>query len=491
MNTSYSIAMHTPLQRAQHCVRLVLFGGLLVGLLGGLPACSKLIAIDEPTSSIPQSKVFASDQEALSALSGGYYQLANTHTPTLLNGGMTIYPALSADELLVFDQGNTEAVQFNQNAIAVNNPAIANNLWATAYQSIYLFNALLENAQLSSALSQPVRNQLKAHGLFGRALLHYFLVNLFDAVPLITTTDWRSTHTQGQVTAAQIYPQLINDLQQAIELLQEAYEPLQGGRLVANKYAAMVLLARIYAQQKDWQQVSLLCDQVINSGLYELATTPETVYAINSPEAILQWQQDASGWSFNGTREGVTLLPIDGIFPFPPFAYLSAPLLAAFEAQDLRKQQWVRQRMINGTLYYYPAKYKVGPSQATPAAPLSEGYVVMRLAEIYLLRAEASALQGKTAECIADLNLIRIRAGLDPLAGNLSSPVALEAVKQERRIELFCEWGHRWNDLRRWGIAAEIVGSSKGIAIPAHSLLYPIPAAELINNPGLHQHPGY
>ncbi|MGN6419328.1 MAG: RagB/SusD family nutrient uptake outer membrane protein [Pseudobacter sp.] len=468
----------------------VLFG-LLSGLVGGLASCHKIIDIPDPTGSIPQSQVFATDQEAISALSGAYYQLANTHMPTLLNGGMTIYPALSADELKVFDQGNTEARQFNDNQLLATNPAIAANLWATAYQSIYQFNAILENAASSPGLSQPVKDQLKGHAFFGRALVHYYLVSLFEKVPLITSTDWRNTGSQAQATSDQVYTQLITDLQQAVSLLPESYDLLQGGRLIANKYAAMALLARMYAQQDNWSAVAELSDQVISSPLYSLAPTAEAVFSINGPEVILQWQQDPTGWSFNATREGMTLLPIDGIFPFPPFAYLTTSLLQAFEPQDQRQQQWLRHRQINGTTYYYPAKYKIGPSQAMPGAALSEGTVVIRLAEILLLRAEASAMMGNTEASLTDINTIRGRAGLPPLPTSLSQPQTLEALRQERRIELFCEWGHRWLDLKRWVIARTVLETNKGIQVPAHGLVYPIPASELVNNPALQQHTGY
>lgn len=465
--------------------------GLLGGLAGGLFACNKVVEIEAPPASIPQAQVFSTDQEALSALSGAYYHLANSHEPTVINGGMTIFPALSADELLVFDQGNTVYMQFNQNKILADNMVIAGQLWSAAYKSIYQFNAILEGVQASVTLDPNIAEQLKGHAYFGRALLHYELAQLFGSIPLITTTNWRQTSIQSQVRFQEICKQVVNDLLQAIELLPIDYDLLKGGRIIANKYAAMALLARVYAHMERWQDVAGLCDQIINSGIYELVSTPAAVFSANSKEAILQWQQDVTGWSFNATREGMTLMPINGIFPFPPFAYLTQSLVAAFEQNDARKTQWIQQRNINNQLYQYPAKYKVGPSEAMPGEAPTESYVVMRLAEIILLRAEAGIHLLAVPGAMAGINMIRARADLEPLPINVTPARATIALQQERRVELFCEWGHRWNDLKRWGIALDTLERVKGVALSIDQLVYPIPAGELLSNPSLQQNAGY
>ena len=465
--------------------------GLLASLLGCLGACEKLVDVPAPPTSIPQTYVFATDQEAISAVAGAYYRMVNSNVATLSNGGMTIYTGLASDELVLFDQGNAPAMQFYQNSLQANNPVIGTNLWESPYQIIYQFNAILEGVQASATLSAAIKDQLTGQALFGRALLHYHLSTVFGDVPYITSTNWRTTTMQQRMPIVTIYGQLIADLQRAQQLLPAAYTLLPDGRTAANKWAVAALLAKLYAAINNWQQVLTECNQVISSGDYQLAVTPAEVFKINSPEAILQLQQDNTAYAFNATREGMTLLPIDVIFPFPPFASLSPSLLAAFEPDDLRLNEWTSHREINGTLLHYPAKYKVGPSQAEPGASLTEGYMILRLAEVLLLRAEARMKQGDLTGALEDLNTIRYRAGLPDLPAGLSPQQVQQAMEQERRIELFCEWGNRWQDLWRWNTAAQVLTAHKGYTVGPQALLFPIPATELLTNPALEQNPGY
>jgi hypothetical protein len=108
-----------------------------------------------------------------------------------------------------------------------------------------------------------------------------------------------------------------------------------------------------------------------------------------------------------------------------------------------------------------------------------------------LIRAEAEAQEGKLSDAIADLNIIRNRAGLPDLSLSLDQAQVLTAVMQERRIELFGEWGHRWFDLKRTGHAVTALSQDKGHAVSSNGLLWPVPYGELISDPNLKQNPGY
>lgn len=116
--------------------------------------------------------------------------------------------------------------------------------------------------------------------------------------------------------------------------------------------------------------------------------------------------------------------------------------------------------------------------------------MVLRLAEQYLIRAEARAQQNNLAGAAADLNAIRQRAGLEPLPDNLDKAAMLLAVEQERRIELFAEWGHRWFDLRRTGRSLAVLSPIKP-DLTATDLWYPIPLSAINTNPFLTQNEGY
>ena len=125
-----------------------------------------------------------------------------------------------------------------------------------------------------------------------------------------------------------------------------------------------------------------------------------------------------------------------------------------------------------------------------PNATPSEYYMVLRLTEQYLIHAEASAEQNKLADAIADINLIRRRAGLPDLPDSLDQAQTLSAIMQERRIELFAEWGHRWLDLKRTGQADAVLGPIK-TTWQTNAQLYPIPLSELQSDSKLTQNAGY
>jgi hypothetical protein len=158
----------------------------------------------------------------------------------------------------------------------------------------------------------------------------------------------------------------------------------------------------------------------------------------------------------------------------------------AFESGDRRFTSWVGVDNYQGTTYYYLSKYK---NSTTNTTATGEYCTYMRLAEQYLIRAEAMAQQNNLSGAIADINVIRNRAGLPNTKAATQADILL-AVEQERRIELFAEYGHRWNDLRRTGRADAVLGASK-TGWTKDAALYPIPKTEIINNKNLTQNPGY
>ena len=119
--------------------------------------------------------------------------------------------------------------------------------------------------------------------------------------------------------------------------------------------------------------------------------------------------------------------------------------------------------------------------------------MVLRLAEQYLIRAEAKAYQDKLTDAIQDLDIIRNRAGLS-LIGDTNPSISkndfLLAIEQERKVEMFSEWGHRWLDLKRTERAGQILGALKPDWQDTDQL-YPIPNSERLVNPRLTQNPGY
>jgi hypothetical protein len=279
------------------------------------------------------------------------------------------------------------------------------------------------------------------------------------------------------------------DLKDAIALLSSDYSAGLGQRIVPNKWAAIALLARIYLYEKNWQNAETESSIIINNtSLFNLEKDPNNVFLANSNEAIWQLQQSNAAFFFTSTPEGSQIIPLDSLTQ--PFVYLTNTMLNSFEQNDLRRKDWIDSTNYFNTIYYFPYKYKDGYAQAKANGSYKEYYMVLRLAEQYLIRSEARAQLNKLSDAISDLNNIRSRAQL-PLLGALNQLDLLAAINHERQVELFCEWGNRWFDLKRSQQATSILSANKGISVTNNSLLYPIPIYELITDPNMSQNPGY
>jgi hypothetical protein len=445
----------------------------LVTLMAFLSACKKFIDIAPPLTQAESSKVFSSDQTATSATIGLYYQITSSNL-TYLNGAITVYTGLSSDELI--DAGSNSTYDaFENNAIPSNLSAINSAFWSNAYKYIYQANAVIEGLNSSATLSKPVKDQLMGEMLFTRALNYFYLVNLFGDVPLEISTDYLVNSTMPRTAASKVNDQIINDLLTAETLLTTSYSSSTNTR--PNEMAAAALLARLYLYQKDWVNAETQASKVINSGSYILETNLNNVFLATSGETIFQLARPA-----NNTAEGLAFIPYQSSVK-PTFAVRSS-LLNAFTSGDNRKTSWLKGDTISGTAYYFPYKYKQRINN-----PVTEYNVVLRLAELYLIRAEVRAAQNNTSGAQADINMIRNRAGLTNTTAS-NSPGLLVAVASERQLELFAEWGHRWLDLKRSGTINSILGTTK-TNWQASDALYPIPLAQTQLNHLLTQNSGY
>jgi hypothetical protein len=181
--------------------------------------------------------------------------------------------------------------------------------------------------------------------------------------------------------------------------------------------------------------------------------------------------------------------------------YASSQLMASFEPGDQRRYTWINTVSVDAKTYPYFAKYKA----KTGSGSVTEYSIVLRLAEQYLIRAEARNEQGNMSGAISDLNVLRTRSRAEVTADipnplpDLSSSLTQEQIRDhilwERRVELFAEGGHRWLDLKRLNKVNEVMTtvtpSKGGGAWTAYKALYPIPLADILSSPVLKQNPGY
>ncbi|MBB5644610.1 RagB/SusD family nutrient uptake outer membrane protein [Pedobacter cryoconitis] len=470
---------------------------LIFALMLMCVSCKDMIAIPDPINTITTDKVFDNDNQANSAMTGTYSQLINAEGGISFgSGSITLLGSMGADELRI---SAIVPSPYYINKIPTDD-GDTRQLWIGAYRNIYNANAVIEgiSASTSPKLHTEFRIKLTAEAKFLRAYSYFYLVNLFGDVPMALSADFNQTSKMSRTPKAEVYAQIIKDLQDAKANLAGDFSGSKlGERIRANKWAATAMLARVYLFTGDYANAAAAATEVINqTALFELKSDLTEVFLMNNKEAIWQLQQsNLIAPHGNATPEGYAFKAHPSIIPGEYIGYrLTDELVGEFEDQDKRKTSWLVPVTNAGTTTYYVDKYKIGFGNSAVNGPITEYYTMLRLAEQYLIRAEALTLGNSQLDlAIADLNVIRARAGVTALPLGLSKPEIVRAIEKERRTEFFAEWGHRWLDLKRTGRAHDVLST-----IPVkqpwagdYQLLYPIPVIEIQTNNNLTQNPGY
>lgn len=464
---------------------------LLIAMLLVVSGCKQFVSIEEPRGQVLTPNVFSDELAATSAVTSIYSQFQHrSFWPYYIS----LYCGLSADELTNYSTIPAR-IELYTNSL---NPFTGEfiSIWTSAYSYIYQANAALENLDTSQALSNELRRQLRGEALFFRSFLHFYLLNLFGDVPLILTTDYVRNSTSSRTDIQGIYATIISDLMEAKELLSDLYVgpnsiSISQERVRPNKWTAAALLARCYLYTSNWGKAQIEATAIINSShLYRLEENVDDVFLKESREAI--WQLMGAGLSTGNTNTYearnyiLTSTPQTGL---NNSATLSPQLENSFEESDKRRVNWVGSTSDDGgNTYKFPFKYK-----AYNTTEVREYSTAFRLAEQYLIRSEANAHLGNISDSMNDLNTIRQRAGL-AIIETVDSESLLAAIQQERRVEFFTEWGHRWFDLKRTGtinLVMNYVASQKGTAWLPYKMLWPIPNSDIERNSNLTQNNGY
>lgn len=391
--------------------------------------------------------------------------------------------------------GNSKASPINTGRFRyeytwTNNASYTSNLWAAAYQAITRACNVLEYAELLNDpdVDEDDLNQLKGECFFIRALGHFDLVRMYaqpysfdkngPGVPIILKTE---VDYPTRATVAEVYDRIVKDLEDATGLMSTT--PRQGGSqaAMASKNAALALLAKASLYMEEWQDAADYASQVIDGGyvLYDSAACL-TVWGQNDQSEVIFEVFGKDGQEYYPGFDEIGYI-------YSPDGYgdvcATNDLLSLFGDGDVRKQLFMGHASYPG--YYWPVKY---PGKAH----IRENNIpVLRLSEMYLIRAE-SALKGATGyDPLGDLNAIREHRGLAD-----ASSVTLQEIYDERRRELCFEGNALW-DLSRTGRSlnrdeTEITITEKDnidIAFPDNRWAMPIPVRETDVNKNLEQNP--
>lgn len=440
-------------------------------------SCKKFIDLKTPVNSVSPDNAFVDSSTATSVILGLYSGLVSQNqtggTANTVGFLSTALGAMSADEAYSL---NASFDAFRTNTLAANTPGASVSLWNGLYIRIARANYAIAGISAATNLSAALKNQLLGEAKFIRAWCYFYLVNFWGKSPLVLSTDALTTGLLPGASVEDVYKQIVQDLTEAKAVLKPAYPSTERAR--ANVYVVSAFLARVYFYQQNWPAAETEATNVIGSNGYGIVMDLNNVFLNNSNETI--WQSSLLGSSgIPQTIFGSEFLP-SGTTP----TYVLYDTLAnTFEEGDQRKVNWTQSISYLSKTYYYPYKYKVKTTSAGKEYP-----ILIRLSEMYLIRAEARANQDKLLDAQADLKEVRQRAGLTTTAETKEELLA--ALEHERWVELFTEFSDRWFNLKRLNKATAVLSKIKPDWKPFQQL-YPIPPAARKSNPNLDNNPEY
>lgn len=477
-------------------------------------SCAKFVDTKAPDSSVDASKVFEKDNSAIAAVNAVLSDLGNTYSIIQGGRGVSVVSGLLSDELITVSMV-PEYMEVYSNMVLSSN-SIPASIWSGFYADIYKVNAVIEGASASQTLTPAIKSQILGEAKFLRAFMYFYLVNMFGPAPLITTPNYEVNRTMARTSVDEIYKQMITDLKDAGALLTPEYRNNLGAvvtqRYRPNRFAAKALLARVYLYAGQWVNAEMEATDVINlPATYNLVQDINQIFRQPGSAEVLwnfapAYGAVAAGITSVFTGDGGHYNPaVLKAYGLPPQSsgydlsnYLSDSIVNEFAANDKRKLQWLESMTVSGKTYYFPFKYK---TDVFGLSTVQEYPVVMRMGEVFLIRAEARIQQEKIDDGIGDINKVRFRASIGDTTASTKA-TAMGVLEREKRLELFTEWGHRWFDLKRWPgknnpaiTRAEevmsVITPLKGGTWEKNWLLLPLPQTDIINNPFLKQNEGY
>lgn len=422
----------------------------------------------EPESLIPTTSAITDARSAESALNGLYNSIQDGD----LYGGRFIM----ANEMLA-NNATAAAFQAFWSELASGNVPASNfhleDLWVSAYAAINSANAIIVQVPKISDIEEDDADRIMGTAYFFRAMMHFDLLRQFGeffdsnsafGIPLALEQSLEIKEIP-RASVSDTYAQINKDLQKAIKLL-----PNQGNKFYTSSSAARALRARVALYQRDYEKAITMANNVISNGAYTLPTDYNGVYTSEgSGESIFELNfielVDANAWAIE-------------MYTSPPEVAVDDDLVTFLNDQG-ETERAVYFEEVNGLTRC--TKYGDNPNAN------GGNTILFRLSEMYLIRAEALAMQngGSPNDALTDLNAVSTRAEQGGYVGFANESELITALLNERRAEFAFE-GHYWFDLVRLGRMESELGR------PSFRKVLPIPLRELsITDGTLVQNPGY
>ena len=484
--------------------------------------CKKsLLTVDPPIPIISVDNFYSNEAAAVSATNAAYspltaiYNGAAWHLGDIMSDDTDLGGGGGGDGLETADLDNFTITSFNP---------IINIMWAQCYFGVLRSNLVVINVPKVPVMNDVVRKSCIGQAKFLRALYYYQLVRLFGDVPLYTNAI--SVEEAGKITRspkADVYLQIIADLKSAETLLPNTTSLDDKGRATAG--AAKGLLASVYLTLGDKVNAASKSKEVIDNKTlygYDLWANYEANFLLdneNGKESLFEVQYRSGQPSFNDYSSGQKLNTFFGpraqnVVPSAGYGW-NVPtknFVDSYEKTGTSYSTIIDKRSkssvwlpgdvfgaytqptqligspngFNIKKYFIPLANVAGDGGGWSSA---QNVPIMRYAEVLLIYAEAAGpALGKPAA-----DLVRVRAGLAPLATGLSDAAWLDAIYKERRLELGFEM-HRWYDLLRHpnpNYFITVMTAAGKTNVSAKHRYMPIPQGERDKNANLTQNTGY
>lgn len=459
--------------------------------------------IDEYLNPLPDTAVavdafFQTDADVLAGVIGIYDALQGVNENTETNIGR-VNRGVQFEHLLTehrTDNTRNKTLEgsksdFHRYVVNANNVE-SEDYWASMYEVIFRANNIMNYIDVADENNQA---KYTAEAKFLRAYAYFKLVRLYGAVPLVTSvvgpTDNEALFTR--IPEAQIYTQIIEDLQEAINVLDNTYKSR------ASRAAAQALLAKVYLTQAspNYSGAQQLCEAIISSGQFDLEPNYHDVFYSELNDEIIFAIQYESGnalesQSFSseftsavraGREDGQNIVNDNLIADF------------ALIGGDRTAVSYTTVGSSHEVAKFFPDGFDVNatPSYGPNARNAGNDYIAIRFADVLLMHVEAILAGGQStsdASALSSFQKVRDRAGLTDAVSSITK----DQLLVERRVELAFE-NQRWFDLIRFGVADAVLtahAAEMGYVYTSRALLLPIPAREINISGGLlTQNPGY
>jgi hypothetical protein len=446
--------------------KMKLFSITLLFSAGLLFSCNKVLDTESKLY-IDQSQSIVDKRSAQAALTGAY----NTLSANSYQGNTYRYITNLLSDNIKWVGNSPVNREFDVYGIFTTNSRVQ-ELWSAIYRTVNIANNIVETVPAVNdvSFSQAEKDRLRGEAYFLRALSYFDLTRLWGNVPIVSKPTLSPADAKGIRNSKrdQVYQFIERDLDSAGALL-----PAIVNRNRANATTVKALKARLYLYQKNWAKAEEFATAIINDSASFKLVKPYSLFysAKNTSESIFEVDYTinnknsyAANWFQNPTSGGKKeFLPTDDLINL-----LKDPNTGGSRSALL---------FTVGGVTYGNMNFKIATGE-------DQSYI-LRLGELYLIRAEARAEQNKLTEGVKDLNVIRNRANVPSIITVAGKEELVDKIMLERRIELAYE-NQRWFDLIRSGKAQQVLGITD-----ATKLLLPIPRQELLINAELTQNEGY